>query len=120
MAARVDQDNVQLFTRSGLDWTAKYPATAAAMVKLPVKSAYLDRELCGVRPNGVTSFELMQVASDAGLGVFRAIALRTLKAIVGPTGHLPSSSWGSARNEPCFRRVAQAVTAVTDLDEAEG
>jgi ATP-dependent DNA ligase len=68
MAARVDQGNVQLFTRSGLDWTAKYPATAAAVAKLPVKSAYLDGELCGVRPDGVTSFALMQEASDAGLG----------------------------------------------------
>jgi hypothetical protein len=55
-------------TRSGLDWTAKYPATAAALAKLPVKSAYLDGELCGVRPDGVTSFALMQEASDAGLG----------------------------------------------------
>jgi hypothetical protein len=68
MAARVDQDNVHLFTRSGLDWTAKYPATAAALAKLTVTSAYLDGELCGVRPDGVTSFALMQEASDAGLG----------------------------------------------------
>jgi bifunctional non-homologous end joining protein LigD len=68
MAARVDQGKVQLFTRSGLDWTAKYPATAAALAKLPVQSVYLDGELCGVRPDGVTSFELMQEASDAGLG----------------------------------------------------
>src|SRR5208283_2909778 len=33
-----------------------------------VKSAYLDGELCGVRADGVTSFELMQQASDAGYG----------------------------------------------------
>jgi DNA ligase D-like protein (predicted ligase) len=46
--------------------TAKYPATAAALATLKVKSAYLDGELCGVRPNGVTSFELMQQASDRG------------------------------------------------------
>ena len=50
----------------GLDWTAKYPATAAALATLKVKSAYLDGELCGVRPDGVTSFELMQQASDRG------------------------------------------------------
>ena len=69
MAARIDRGKVQLLTRSGLDWTAKYPATAAALAKLPVKSAYLDGELCGVREDGVTSFELMQQASDAGYGV---------------------------------------------------
>src|SRR5450631_3207615 len=64
MAARIDCGKAQLLTRSGLDWTAKYPATAAALAKLPVKTAYLDGELCGVRPDGVTSFELMQQASD--------------------------------------------------------
>ena len=66
IAARIDHGAVQLLTRSGLDWTVKYPATAAALAKLKVKSAYLDGELCGVRPDGVTSFALMQQASDRG------------------------------------------------------
>jgi ATP-dependent DNA ligase len=66
IAARIDQGAVQLLTRSGLDWTAKYPATAAALAKLKVESAYLDGELCGIRPDGVTSFEHMQQASDHG------------------------------------------------------
>jgi len=29
IAARIDQGAVQLLTRSGLDWTAKYPATGS-------------------------------------------------------------------------------------------
>src|SRR5271166_2689494 len=68
VASRIDQGAVQLLTRSGLDWTAKYPWTTAALAKLKVESAYLDGELCGVRPDGVTSFELMQQSSDAGYG----------------------------------------------------
>ena len=68
MAARIEGGKVQLLTRSGLKWTDKYPATAAALAKLPVKSAYLDGELCGVRSDGVTSFELMQQSADAGYG----------------------------------------------------
>jgi ATP-dependent DNA ligase len=36
MAARIDRGDVQLLTRSGLDWTEKYPETAAALAKLPV------------------------------------------------------------------------------------
>ena len=68
MAARMDNGKVQLLTRSGLDWTAKYPPTAPAFAKLPVRTAYIDDELCGVREDGVTSFELMQQASDAGYG----------------------------------------------------
>jgi bifunctional non-homologous end joining protein LigD len=83
MAARVDRGKVQLLTRFGLDWTAKYPATAAAVAKLPVTSAYLDGELCGVRPDGVTSFALMQEASDAGLGglVYYAFDLLELDGV---------------------------------------
>src|SRR5208283_1213580 len=68
MAARIDRGKVQLLTRSGLDWTAKYPATAAAFAQLLVKTAYIDGELCGVRADGVTSFELMQQSADAGYG----------------------------------------------------
>ena len=33
---------------------------------LPAREAYLDGELAGVRPDGVTSFSLIQTASDAG------------------------------------------------------
>jgi bifunctional non-homologous end joining protein LigD len=31
MAARLEGGRVKLLTRSGLDWTAKYPPTAAAL-----------------------------------------------------------------------------------------
>ena len=64
MAARIEGGRVKLLTRSGLDWTAKCPATAAAIAKLKVRTAYLDGELCGVRPDGVTSFELMQQGGE--------------------------------------------------------
>ena len=33
MAARIDRGKVKLLTRSGLDWTAKYPGTAAAFAE---------------------------------------------------------------------------------------
>ena len=33
---------------------------------LPARQAYLDGELCGVRPDGTTSFSLIQNASDTG------------------------------------------------------
>src|SRR3954471_23157699 len=55
MHARIDRGEVQILTRTGLDWTANYPAVAAALRKLPVGQAYLDGELCGVRPDGTTS-----------------------------------------------------------------
>jgi DNA ligase D-like protein (predicted ligase) len=53
-------------TRTGLDWTRKYPPIAAALKNLPVGTAYLDGELCGVRPDGTTSFGMIQAVSDSG------------------------------------------------------
>jgi DNA ligase D-like protein (predicted ligase) len=64
--ARIDAGNVRLLTRAGLDWTRKYPPIAAALKELPVGTAYLDGELCGVRPDGTTSFSIIQAASDSG------------------------------------------------------
>ena len=66
MHARLDRGAVRLLTRTGLDWTHKYPAVAAAVALLPARQAYLDGELCGVRPDGTTSFSLIQNASDTG------------------------------------------------------
>ena len=64
MAARIDNGLVQLLTRTGLEWTAKYPSVAAAVANLNVKSAYLDGELCGVDDAGLPSFALTQAAAD--------------------------------------------------------
>jgi ATP-dependent DNA ligase len=50
--------------RAGLDWTDKFPAIAAALPTLSVRQTYLNGELCGVRPDGVTSFALIQNAAD--------------------------------------------------------
>jgi len=66
MHAWLDRGAVRLLTRTGLDWPHKYPAIAAAVASLPARQAYLDGELCGVRPDGITSFSLIQNASDTG------------------------------------------------------
>jgi len=66
MHARLDRSAVRLLTRTGLDWTHKYPAIAAAVSSLAARQAYLDGELCGIGPDGITSFSMIQLASDAG------------------------------------------------------
>jgi len=68
MAARLDNGSVCLLTRTGLDWTDKYPAIAEALSELPAKTAYLDGELCGVLPDGRTAFSLIQNAADTRSG----------------------------------------------------
>jgi len=66
MHARLERGAVRLLTRTGLDWTHKYPAIAAAVLSIGARQAYLDGELCGVRPDGITSFSMIQAASDSG------------------------------------------------------
>jgi ATP-dependent DNA ligase len=45
---------VRLVTRTGLDWTHKYPVIAAAVASFG--QAYLDGELCGVGPDHAAHF----------------------------------------------------------------
>ena len=68
MAARIDNGRAQLLTRTGLDWTAKYPSAIAALANLNVKTAYLDGELCGVDEAGLPSFAHTQAATDGESG----------------------------------------------------
>jgi DNA ligase D-like protein (predicted ligase) len=62
MHARLHNGKIQLLTRTGLDWSHRYPTTIKALRALPVKSAYLDGELCAVRPDGVPAFSRLQAA----------------------------------------------------------
>jgi bifunctional non-homologous end joining protein LigD len=66
MHARLDHGAVKLLTRTGLDWTPKYPPIARAVAALGAREAYLDGELCGVGPDGITSLSIVQLASDSG------------------------------------------------------
>src|SRR5215471_17740440 len=66
MHARLDRGAVKLLTRTGLDWTHKYPAIAEAVAALDARQAYLDGELCGVGADGITAFNIVQLASDRG------------------------------------------------------
>jgi len=64
MHARLDRGRVKLLTRTGLDWTHKYPAIATAVSSLPARQAYLDGEdLCG-RPLFERKARLAALLSD--------------------------------------------------------
>ena len=66
MHARLDRGAVKLLTRTGLDWTHKYPAIAKAVADLHACQTYLGGELCGVGVDGITLFNIVQLASDSG------------------------------------------------------
>jgi len=64
--ARIDQDEVQLFTRNGHDWTHKLPKQAQALAALGLESAWLDGEMVVADADGVPDFQGLQNAFDAG------------------------------------------------------
>jgi DNA ligase D-like protein (predicted ligase) len=61
---RIAGERAQLLTRTGLDWTNRYDAIASAIARTPIRSAYIDGELCALRPDGVPSFAALQAATD--------------------------------------------------------
>jgi bifunctional non-homologous end joining protein LigD len=64
MAARIDNGRAHFLTRTGLDWSDKYPNVISALANLKAKTAYLDGELCGVDDAGLPSFANTQGATD--------------------------------------------------------
>ena len=60
--ARLEGGKVALLTRSGLDWAAKFPETAAAFRPFAKQPTYIDGELCALGADGVPSFSLLQSA----------------------------------------------------------
>jgi ATP dependent DNA ligase domain len=69
---------VRLFTRRGYDWTDRYPAIAAAAVKLRSRSFTIDGEAVVVGVDGVAVFDALhrrQRAADAILYAFDLLEL---------------------------------------------
>ncbi|MBD0416852.1 DNA ligase D [Oryzicola mucosus] len=61
---RIENGEVRLMTRKGLDWTAKYPAIAGSGAKLP--DAIIDGEICALDENGAPDFAALQAALSEG------------------------------------------------------
>ncbi|MFB1635268.1 DNA ligase D [Pseudomonas sp. AP-1] len=62
--ARIDADDVRLFTRNGHDWSAKLSRQVEALKALGLDSAWLDGEMVVVDENGGTDFQALQNAFD--------------------------------------------------------
>lgn len=66
LEARIADGTVQLLTRGGLDWTARFPAIAKALKGLKLGSALIDGEVVVETQRGVTSFVRLVEALEAG------------------------------------------------------
>ncbi|MEK1930580.1 MAG: DNA ligase D, partial [Pararhizobium sp.] len=61
---RIENGEVALKTRKGLDWTAKYRAIAESAARLP--DAIMDGEICALDENGAPDFAALQAALSEG------------------------------------------------------
>ena len=65
----VADGEARIYTRSGLDWTDKFPGVAQAAAALPVDSALIDGEIVAFR-DGKPDFSTLQAAiSEGGQGL---------------------------------------------------
>ncbi|MFJ4445529.1 DNA ligase D [Pseudomonas sp. NPDC089422] len=64
MLARIDGDDIRLFTRNGHDWSARMPGQVAALRALGVDSAWLDGEMVVNDEHGKADFQALQNAFD--------------------------------------------------------
>jgi len=62
--ARIENGEVTLKTRKGLDWTARYPAIATSAASLP--DAIIDGEICALDESGAPDFAALQAVLSEG------------------------------------------------------
>lgn len=62
--ARIDGDDIRLFTRAGNDWTSKLRHLQADLAKLDLDNGWLDGEIVVVGDNRQPDFQLLQNAFE--------------------------------------------------------
>jgi bifunctional non-homologous end joining protein LigD len=66
MQARLEDGEVTLLTRKGLDWTERFSAIAKAVAGLPATTALLDGEIVVEDERGLSNFSMLQTALKEG------------------------------------------------------
>ena len=100
--ARKAGDDVTLFSRSGLDWTVRFPAIAQALRTFPAEIALIDGEVAFVLPSGMTSFKSLQEHIDTPNPAIRYFVFDLLS--------LDGKDW---RKTPLKQRRAQLAKLMT-------
>ena len=100
--ARKSGADVKLLTRSGLDWTHRMPAVAAAVAALPNDALTLDGEVVVLAPDGTSSFADLQAS-------FQNDEQHPLTYFVFDLLHLDG---GSTRDLPLLTRKQRLATVL--------
>ena len=121
MGARIENGKVKLFTRSGLDWSRKFPTIAKALAKAKVKSAWLDGEIVVPDENGLSSFSRLQRALSDGKDEEMVFYLFDLPYLNGKDLRaLPLVQRKQTLRDALFAKSRNGPLAYSDHHEAEG
>ena len=94
--ARIDGDDIRLFTRNGNDWTARMKGLPEEIARLGIASGWLDGEIVVLNKQGNPDFQLLQRAFDSS-------ATRDITFFVFD---LPYFDGYDLRRVPCIERRA--------------
>jgi bifunctional non-homologous end joining protein LigD len=114
----VSKGRVRLLSRRGNDWSANFPAVAAALARLPVERALLDGEVVARGPDGRISFQNLQNARRPGARATVEYFLFDLLHINGfSTRNLPLTErkrlletlWNAVRESEPVLRFSESI-----------
>ncbi|HET6159663.1 MAG TPA: DNA ligase D [Dongiaceae bacterium] len=121
MGARIENGKAKLITRSGLDWTRKFPTIAKALGKTRIKSAWFDGEVVVPDEDGLSSFSSLQRALSEGDDKQMVFYLFDLPHLNGrDLRDLPLIQRKQALRDILTATKANGVLAYSDHHEAEG
>jgi bifunctional non-homologous end joining protein LigD len=99
LQAACSGDAVRLFTRTGLDWTARFPRIAEALAAMKLKDVLLDGEAAVADAQGRTDFGALQRSLDGGGNGVSYFVFDVL-----------AEGKADLRKEPLSKRKAQLAT----------
>ena len=123
--ARIDGDDVRLFTRRGNDWSERMPALVEAVRALGLGSAWLDGEIVVTGEHGAPDFNALQNAFDSArtgaiqlLPVRPALLRRPRPAQRAAARAARRSSPGLLERAPASERIRFSENFDADVERA--
>jgi bifunctional non-homologous end joining protein LigD len=106
----------RLHTRSGLDWTGKFPRVAEAVAQLPMRSALLDGEIVALDEKGRSDFGRLQRALETRADILTYFVFDLVELDGRDLSRLPLAE----RKSRLARALRQAPAAIQYSDHVRG